>query len=55
LEAASEPKRSEMMSLIADYYVAVLAPNEEAVRLACLYIANGIIPKNIKPTPCTSQ
>jgi hypothetical protein len=45
LEAAAEPKRSRMMKLITDYNIAVLAPNEEAAKLAKIYIAGGIIPE----------
>ena len=45
LEAATEPKRSEMMKLISDYDIAVLAPNEEAAELAQKYIESGIIPE----------
>ena len=44
LEDTREPKRSQMMSLIAEYDIAVLTPNEEAARLAGLYVADGIIP-----------
>ena len=45
LEAAAEPKRAQMMKLINDYNITVLAPNEEAATLAKVYIANGIIPE----------
>ena len=48
LAAAPEPKRSEMIALVKAYGVKVLPANNEAARLASLYIAEGIIPeKNI--------
>ncbi|MDR1993266.1 MAG: hypothetical protein LBQ98_07235 [Nitrososphaerota archaeon] len=44
LEAAEEPKRDKMLQLIAEYGIAVLAPSDEAVRIADLYIAENLIP-----------
>jgi rRNA-processing protein FCF1 len=48
LVKAGEPKRSEMMSLIAAYEVEVLPANDEAARLADKYIAEGVIPEEHK-------
>jgi len=44
LENAPEAKRDKMMGLLAKYNITVLAPNDEAVRLAGIYVAEGIIP-----------
>jgi len=49
LEKAPEVKRDKMMGLIAEYDIAVLAPNDEAVRIADLYVAEKIIPLKYRP------
>ena len=48
LENAQETKRDKMMRLIAKYNIAVLAPSDEAVRVADLYIAEKIIPQKYR-------
>ena len=48
LENASEVKRDKMMGLLATYNITVLAPNDEAVRLADIYVAEGIIPQKYR-------
>lgn len=48
LENAPKTKRDKMLYLITEYDIAVLAPNDEAVRLADIYIAEGIIPKKYR-------
>jgi predicted nucleic acid-binding protein len=45
LENAAPEKRDKMIGLIKEYGIAVLAPNDETMRLAELYIVEGIIPK----------
>jgi len=44
LGAAPEWKRDKMLSLILDYDIPILEPNDEAVRIADLYIMENIIP-----------
>jgi len=39
LQNAAEPKRSDMLNLIDRYHIEVLGKNDEAVRLADIYIA----------------
>jgi predicted nucleic acid-binding protein len=39
LQAAAEPKQSNMLALIDRYHIEVLEKNDEAVRLADIYIA----------------
>jgi predicted nucleic acid-binding protein len=41
---ASEPKKTYMISLIDVYGIKTLSANDEALRLANIYIANGVIP-----------
>jgi predicted nucleic acid-binding protein len=48
LEKAPEAKRDKMLGLITEYNIAVLAPNDEAVRIADIYIAEGVIPKKYR-------
>jgi rRNA-processing protein FCF1 len=48
LQKAAEPKRTDMMQLIADYHVEVLPANDETASLADKYIAEGIIPEEHK-------
>jgi hypothetical protein len=45
LENASAEKREKMMGLIVEYGISVLAPNEESVRMAGIYVREGIIPQ----------
>jgi hypothetical protein len=45
LENAPEAKRDKMMKLITKYNIAVLAPTDEAVRIADIYVAEGVIPQ----------
>ena len=44
LENAPEMKRDIMMELIRKYGIAVLAPNDEALKLADIYVREKIIP-----------
>ncbi len=44
LELASEPKRSDMHNLIAQYSIPVLSGSNEAETLAAFYVSEGIIP-----------
>jgi hypothetical protein len=44
LENASDEKQAKMMGLITQYDITVLAPSDEAVRVAEIYISAGIIP-----------
>jgi len=48
LENAPEAKRDRMMRLITEYNIAVLAPSDEAVKIADIYVAEGIIPKKYR-------
>ena len=48
LENAPEEKRDKMMGLIAEYGITVLAPSDEAARLADIYVAKGIIPQKYR-------
>jgi len=48
LEKASSDKRDKMISLIAEYDIAVLSPTDEAVRIADLYISENIIPQKYR-------
>lgn len=45
LEEAHEPKRTKMMGLVQQYDIEVLRMNEDAERLAQIYVAEGIIPQ----------
>jgi predicted nucleic acid-binding protein len=44
LRGAKEPKKSSMLFLTRKYGIAILDTNEEIIRMADLYIQNGIIP-----------
>ena len=44
LNAADEPKRSQMLSLVKKYNIVVLRNNEEAELLADIYVNDGVIP-----------
>ena len=44
LKRAEEPKRGKMLKLIEMYDMTMLAPDDEAVRMADLYVAEGVIP-----------
>ena len=48
LENAPEKKRDKMMGLITEYNIAVLAPADEAVKMADIYVAEGIIPQKYR-------
>ncbi|MDR1329570.1 MAG: PIN domain-containing protein [Oscillospiraceae bacterium] len=48
LEAAPEPKRSQMLNLITEYGVTVLQQSGEAVDLAEAYVAAGVIPEKYR-------
>jgi predicted nucleic acid-binding protein len=48
LEKAPDEKRDKMISLIAEYSIVVLAPNDEAARLADLYVSEKIIPQKYR-------
>ena len=45
LEEAPKEKRDTMLGLIAEYDIEILAPNDEVVRIANLYVARGVIPQ----------
>jgi len=45
---APEAKRDKMLSLIFEHDIPILEPNEEAVRIAELYIAEKIIPQKYR-------
>ena len=44
LENASEEKRAKMLGLITEYGIKVLAPHDDAVKLADIYVRENIIP-----------
>ena len=48
LENAPEAKRDIMMNLITEYSIAVLAPSDEAVKLADIYVKENIIPQKYR-------
>ena len=48
LENAPDDKRGKMIGLIAEYGIAVLAPTDEAVRIADIYISENIIPQKYR-------
>ena len=48
LENAPETKRYKMMGLITKYNITVLASTDEAVRMADIYIEEGIIPQKYR-------
>jgi len=48
LENAPEVKRGKMMNLITEYGITVLAPNDEAVRVAGIYVSERIIPQKYR-------
>jgi hypothetical protein len=48
LEDAAEPKRGKMLALIEEYNLTVLDINDEADRLAEIYIAEKIIPSRYR-------
>jgi hypothetical protein len=48
LENAPDDKRDKMLRLIVEYGIGVLAPTDEAVRIADLYINETIIPQKYR-------
>jgi predicted nucleic acid-binding protein len=44
LEKAEKDKYDKMLNLIRDYKISVLASNDEAEKLADIYVAEGVIP-----------
>ena len=44
LQRTSEPKQSQMTNLVEEYGVTVLLADDEAHRLAAIYVDEGIIP-----------
>ena len=48
LEKATNPKRDKMLGLIMEYGIAVLAPTEDAAKLADIYVAESVIPKKYR-------
>ena len=48
LENAPETKRDKMMNLITEYGITVLAPNDEAVKVASIYVSEGVIPQKYR-------
>jgi len=45
LESAKQPKRDKMLKLIAEYRIQMIDKSEKAMRLAELYVAEGIVPE----------
>lgn len=45
---ANETKRDRMLNLILEYDIPVLEPDNEAVKLADLYVAEGVIPQRFR-------
>jgi len=45
---AQETKRSRMLNLVLEYDIPVLESNDETVRLADLYVAEGVIPRRYR-------
>ena len=48
LENAPKVKRDKMINLITEYSITVLAPNDEAVRVAGIYVSEGVIPQKYR-------
>jgi predicted nucleic acid-binding protein len=48
LTNAQEPKREKMLNLILEHDIPILEPNDEAVRIADLYISENIIPQKYR-------
>jgi hypothetical protein len=48
MQNASEPKRASMLRLIEEYGIIRLEANDEALRLADLYVESGAIPKRFR-------
>ena len=48
LENAPDEKRDKMIGLITEYDITVLAPSDDAVRIADLYISESIIPQKYR-------
>jgi predicted nucleic acid-binding protein len=44
LNAASEPKRTQMLELIEKYHITVLDDTDEVDKLTEIYIENGVVP-----------
>ena len=45
LQKAADPKRANMMKLVGKYGINVLKTDDEAVRLANVYVRNNVIPE----------
>jgi hypothetical protein len=45
LEAAPEEKRLKMLRLIQDYHIKLIGTSDEALRLANIYVAEGVVPQ----------
>jgi len=45
---AQEPKRTDMLNLIKTYNIAIINKDDEFLRLADLYIKNGLVPKSYR-------
>jgi len=48
LTNAPEAKREKMLNLILEHDIPILEPNDEAVRIADLYISENIIPQKYR-------
>jgi hypothetical protein len=48
LNNAPEPKRNKMLRLILEYNIPILEPNDEAAKLADIYVADGVIPQRFR-------
>ena len=48
LEKAPESKSDKMLNLILEYNIPLLEPDDEATRLADIYVAEGIIPQKYR-------
>ena len=44
LSIASEPKRAKMLELIGKYHITMLEESDDSIKLADIYIKNGVIP-----------
>ena len=48
LMEAPEEKRQKMLRLLKDYSIKLIETSDDAVRLADLYVADGVIPSNYR-------
>jgi len=48
LSNAPEAKRDKMLNLILEFDIPILEPNDEAAKLAEIYVAEGVIPQKYR-------